>query len=150
MIRKLLATSIIALSVSATASAAEWVHVADVDASTILLDHSSIAAAGKFQSVQVLRNYDRLINLGSDPDTKELWYPHRSVQLSYLADCGAKKVALDAWQMHSGNFGNGDVVWADRFAGAPAFVVPSSSEESAALDNACAKTAALSLVSFAN
>lgn len=149
MIRKILAVSIVALTASTSVPAADWLHVAAVESGTISLDRSSIVETGNFQSIQVLRDYTRIITLGSDPDTKEAWYPHRSVQLSYLADCGTRTVAMEAWKMYSGNFGNGEIVWADRFTGMPTFAAPGTTEESAALNNACAANKAVSSLSSA-
>ena len=136
MIAKLLAASTLVLSISAVA-ALNWTTVADSQPGTVLIDIASVATAGEFVSVRVLRNYEQLVTLGNDPTTNEMWYPHRSVKLGYLANCESGKVSLESWQMFSGNFGNGETVWADKELGAPAFMVPSSPEESSALSTAC-------------
>ena len=80
----------------------------------------------------------QLITLGNDPTTNETLYPHRSVKLGYLANCESGKVSLESWQMFSGNFGTGETVWTDRELGTPAFMATSGSEESSALQAACA------------
>jgi hypothetical protein len=136
MITKFIAASSLVLSMSAVA-ASEWITVADSRERTVLLDLASVAKAGELVSVRVLRNYERLITLGNDPITNEMLYPHRSVKLGYLANCESGKVSLESWQMFSGNFGNGATIWADKEHGAPAFMAPSSSEESSALAAAC-------------
>lgn len=137
MITKLIATSTLVLSMSAVA-APEWINVADSGDGTVLLDLASVAQAGELVSIQVLRNYQQLITLGNDPTTNEVLYPHRSVKLGYLANCESSKVSLASWQMFSGNFGNGETVWTDKELDAPAFMPPSSPEESSALNAACA------------
>lgn len=147
MIRKLVIACSILLSASASA-APNWIQAASTDAGTILLDRSSVARVGEFQSIHVLRSHDRLINLGLDPITQEAWYPHRSVNLRYLVDCGSGKVGFDAWQMYSGHLGDGEIVWADHVVGAPSFATPESDEESSALEMACSKPAAKSLASL--
>jgi len=52
-------------------------------------------------------------------------------------------LALNAWQMYTGNFADGTVVWADRHHGLLAYAAPSVAEEQAALAAVCGtKTAA--------
>lgn len=136
MISKLLACSTLVLSMSVFA-APDWTKVANVSMGTVFLDRGSVASAGEFVSVRILRNYDQLVTLGNDPVTNEPWYPHRSVNLGYLANCETGKVALKSWHMYSGNFGRGETVWADRQLGSPTFMVPSSNEESSALIATC-------------
>jgi hypothetical protein len=136
MIAKLLAYSTLVLSMSVIA-APDWPKVATVNMGTVFLDRASVTSAGEFVSVRILRNYDQLVTLGNDPVTNEVWYPHRSVNLGYLANCETGKVALKSWQMYSGNFGSGETVWADRHQGSPTFMIPSSNEESSALIATC-------------
>ncbi len=136
MISKLLACSTLVLSMSVFA-APDWTKVANVNMGTVFLDRASVTSAGKYLSVRILRNYDHLVTLGNDPVTNEIWYPHRSVNLGYLANCETGKVALESWQMYSGNFGAGETVWADRELGSPSFLIPSSNEESSALIATC-------------
>jgi hypothetical protein len=136
MITKLIAASTLVFSMSAIA-APEWITVADRGDGTVLLDLASVAKAGELVNIQVLRNYKQLITLGNDPTTNEMLYPHRSVKLGYLANCESGKVSLASWQMFSGNFGNGETVWTDKELDAPAFMAPSSPEESSALNAAC-------------
>lgn len=136
MITKLIAASTLICSMSAVASP-ESVTVADSGQATVLLDLTSMAKTGELVSIQVLRNYDRLITLGSDPATNEMIYPHRSVKLGYLANCESGKVSLESWQIFSGNFGTGESVWIDKELGTPAFMATSGPEESSALQAAC-------------
>lgn len=141
MFSKLIVGSTLLVSMTAFA-APDWSKVSDFDSGVAYLDRASVATKGGDMSVRVLRNYEQLVTLGSDPETKEAWYPHRSVKLNYVANCDSGKVALEGWQMFSGNFGDGDTVWADRQFGVPTFVTPSSSEESSVLSAACATRAA--------
>ena len=147
MIRKLVIACSILFSASVSA-APNWIQVASTDAGRILLDRSSVARVGEFQSIRVLRSHNHLSNLGLDPITQEAWYPHRSVNLRYLADCCSGEVGFDAWQMYSGNLGDGEIVWADHVVGAPSFATPTSDEESSALEMACSKPAAKSLANL--
>lgn len=137
MITKLIAASTLVFSMSAVAAPA-WITVVDSGDGNVLLDLTSVAKAGELVSIQVLRNYEQLITLGNDPTTNEVLYPHRSVKLGYLANCESGKVSLASWQMFSGNFGDGQTVWTGKELDAPAFMAPSSPEESSALNTACA------------
>ena len=136
MMTKFIAASSLVLSM-ATVAAPEWVTLADSGEGKVLPDLASVTKAGALVSVRVLRNYEQLITLGNDPTTNEMRYPHRSVKLGYLANCESGEVSLESWQMFRSNFGNGEAVWADKEHGAPAFIAPSSSEESSALTAAC-------------
>ena len=136
MITKLIAASTLVFSMSAVA-APEWVTIADSGQGAVLLDMASVTKAGDLVNVRVLRNYEQLITLGNDPTTNEMLYPHRSVKLGYLANCESGQLSLASWQMFGGNFGNGETIWADKEQGAPAFMAPSSLEESSALNAAC-------------
>jgi hypothetical protein len=136
MITKFIAASTLVFSMS-TVAAPEWVTIADGGQGAVLLDMASVTKAGDLVNVRVLRNYEQLITLGNDPTTNEMLYPHRSVKLGYLANCESGQLSLASWQMFSGNFGNGETVWADKEQGAPAFMAPSSLEESSALNAAC-------------
>lgn len=136
MIAKFIAASSLVLSMAAVAER-EWVTLADSGEGTVFSDLASVTKACELLSVRVLRNYEQLITLGNDPTTNEMRYPHRSVKLGYLANCESGEVSLESWQMFRSNFGNSEAVWADKEHGAPAFIAPSSSEESSALTAAC-------------
>ncbi len=136
MIAKLIVASTLALSVSAFA-APEWVKLADSSDSTSYINVASVSSRGEFVNLQLLRNYEQLVTLGNDPTTNEVFYPHRSVKLGFLANCESGKLSLSSWQMFSGNFGSGETVWTDKEQGAPAFMAPSTAEESSALNAAC-------------
>ena len=136
MIAKFIAVTTLAMSMTAFA-APEWIKLADSSDSTAYLDVTSFSNRGDFVHLQLLRNYEQLITLGNDPTTNAVLHPHRSVKLGYLANCESGKVSLSSWQMFSGNFGSGETVWADKEQGAPAFIAPSTDEESVALSAAC-------------
>lgn len=136
MIAKFIAAATLATSMSAFA-APEWVKLADSTDSTSYLKVASVSSHGDLMNLQLLRNYEQLITLGNDPTTNEAFYPHRSVKLGYLANCESGKLSLSSWQMFSGNFGSGETVWTDQEQGAPAFMAPSTVEESSALSAAC-------------
>ena len=136
MIAKLILATTLAVSIPAFA-APEWVKLAYSSDSTSYLDVASFSNRGDFVHLQLLRNYEQLITLGNDPTTNAVLHPHRSVKLGYLANCESGKVSLSSWQMFSGNFGRGETVWADREQGAPAFIAPSTDQESSALSAAC-------------
>jgi len=128
---------------TAHADAPRWNLVADAGDSAAYIDQGSVAALGDAKTVWLLRNYPQTIDLGSDPITGNSWYPHRSVKVQYAVDCSMGLLALNAWQMYTGNFADGTVVWADRHHGLLAYAAPSVAEEQAALAAVCGtKTAA--------
>ncbi len=142
MFRHILAASALTLAATAQSAASEWMLVADAQQSAVYIDRLSVTSNANTKAVWVLRNYAETISLGKDPETGTPWYPHRSVKVLYAVDCKAGRVALGAWQMYSGNFANGEIVWADKHHGLPAFAAPAAAEETAAIDAACgAKTA---------
>jgi len=142
MLRTVVTAAAMAIATTAQAQAPQWTLVAEAGASGAYIDRSSVTDLSDKKTVWVLRNYAETINLGLDPVTGAPWYPHRSVKVMYSVDCSAGQVALSAWQMHSGNFANGEVVWADKHYGLPAYSAPVAAEESAAVVAACgAKTA---------
>jgi hypothetical protein len=135
--------AVAAISGTAHADAPRWNLVADAGPTSAYIDQSSVSALGDAKSVWVLRNYQRVIDLGIDPVTGTPWYPHRSVKVQYAVDCGTGLLALSAWQMHSGNFADGAVVWADRHHGLLAYAAPSLAEEAAAFAAVCSTKTAL-------
>ena len=142
MLRTLVTAAALAVVTTAHAAAPQWKLVADANASAAYIDRSSVTDSAGARSVWVLRNYAETLTLGLDPVTGAPWYPHRSVKVLYAVDCNAGRVALSAWEMYSGNFANGEVVWADKHYGLPAYAAPAAAEENAAIVAACsAKTA---------
>lgn len=128
---------------TASADTPRWNLVANADDAAAYIDQNSVAAFGGAQSVWVLRNYPQTIELGNDPVTGNPWYPHRSVKIQYAVDCAQNRLALNAWQMHSGNFGDGAVVWADQNHGPLAYATAWGEEQAAALAAACGTKTAL-------
>lgn len=135
--RTLLALTAFAVAASVHA-APKWVELPHSLADTSFLNHSSIDIEGQYVDVDILRNYDETIDLGTDPISGELMYVHRSVEITYAVDCDSRKVALTAWKLFDGNFGSGEVVWADSNWGNPAFTNASDDETRAAMISACA------------
>ena len=128
---------------TANADTPRWNLVADAGGALAFIDQNSVAALGGAQSVWLLRNYPQTIELGNDPVTGTPWYPHRSVRIQYAVDCALNRLALNAWQMHSENFGVGAVVWADRNHGLLAYAAAWSEEEKAAIAEVCVTKTAL-------
>ena len=87
--------------------------------------------------VDVLRNFNQTITLGNDPVTGAPMYAHRSVKLTYKVDCGKGAVAMSAWKMFDGSFGNGEVVWADKNWGKPVFTAANDDETREVLRSSC-------------
>jgi Surface-adhesin protein E len=142
MLRTVITAAALALAATAQADAPQWTLVTETGASVAYIDRSSVTEFSGKKTIWVLRNYAESINLGLDPVTDAPWYPNRSVKVMYSVDCSAGQVALTAWQMYSGNFADGGVVWADKHYGLPAYSAPAAAEESAAVVAACgAKTA---------
>ena len=131
--------AVIAFALTASVHAApQWVELPHSLADGSFLDHGSINTEGQYVDVEILRNYDETIDLGSDPISGKPMYIHRSVELTYAIDCESRKVALTGWKMFDGNFGNGEVVWADSNWGKPAFSNASDDETRAVMISACA------------
>jgi hypothetical protein len=142
--KKLFAAVVVATAaLSAQAAAPQWNTVAVTDSSSVYVNASSVGEAGDLRSVWTLRNHRDSISLGNDPVTGTPWYPHRSAKVEYTVNCAAGQVAMTAWKLYSGNFGDGDTVWADRVYGELAFSKPALAEEQAALNAACSSQTAL-------
>ena len=135
--RTILASAAFAFTLSANA-APKWVELPHSMADLSFLDHSSINLQGSYVDVEVLRNYDETVVLGNDPVSGAEMYSHRSVKLAYRVDCDSRKVALSGWKMYAGNFGAGEVVWADTNWGEPVFVAATDAESRSVLISACA------------
>ena len=140
--RSILASS--ALLISFTASAApQWAMLEGDIGDHTFLDNTSIAKAGTFVQVDVLRNYNETITLGNDPVTGGEMYPHRSVKLKYQVDCGTGTNAMTGSKLFEGNFGNGEVVWADRMWGKQSFSAAGDDETRAVVRSTCGTKTAL-------
>ena len=133
------AVASLALATSLTANAApKWVELSHSMADMSFLDHSSAVVHGKYVDVNVLRNFDDTIVLGSDPVTGQDMYSHRSVQLSYRVDCDSRELSLTGWEMYEGNLGTGNIVWANTKWGNPAYHSAVDDETRDVLISACA------------
>jgi hypothetical protein len=135
--RTVLASLALAASLSANA-APKWVELPYSMADASFLDHSSAVVQGQYVDVNVLRNFDDTVVLGSDPDSGAEMYSHRSVKLHYRVDCDSRKLSLSGWEMFEGNFGDGNVVWATTTWGEPAYLAAADDETRAVLSSACA------------
>ena len=135
--RTMLAALTFAVSTSVLA-APKWVELPYSTADASFIDHSSIVPEGKYVDINVLRNFDETIVLGNDPVTGAPMYSHRSVKLAYVVDCEVREVALTNWKMFDGNFGSGEVVWADTNWGELDFTPAHDEESRSVLISACA------------
>lgn len=140
--RAILASALLAASISATAAAPEWTVLDGNNADYTFFDSASFVKRGQFVEVDVLRNFNEVITLGNDPDTGEAMYPHRSVKLTYKVDCDKGATAMRDWKMFGGSFGNGEVVWADKSWGKPAFNSANDDETRAVVRSTCATNTA--------
>lgn len=120
------------------AAAPEWHAIAQSGTVSAYIDQQSLKFDGPQVHVSVLRNYGQSVVLGHDAATGSPWYPHRSVKLTYTVNCATSQVAMREWQMFDGNFGNGDVVWAERRHGVLNFNAASDMESRAVQRMACA------------
>jgi hypothetical protein len=135
--RAIFASAVLAASISATAAAPEWTVLAGNNADYTFFDNASFEQRGEFVEVDVLRNFNETITLGNDPDTGATMYAHRSVKLTYKVDCDKGAVAMSAWKMFDGSFGNGEVVWADQSWGKLAFTSANDDETRAVVSSTC-------------
>ncbi len=145
MFRKVLplaALAAISLGSAIASPGPEWIRVPDNDEGATFVDFESVTKAGSAVAVRVLRTYDTEMALGTDPGNGEEMYPHRSVKVRYLVECKTGRVALDSWEMFTGNLGDGKVVWADQTRGERWFYKAGTPEEKYALAVACARAAA--------
>ncbi len=142
MIKRTVIASIASAIAFSAHAAPKWVELPYSTADASFLNHSSIEVRGDFVEVDILRNFDETIILGNDPVSGAEMYAHRSVEVNYRVDCGARKVALTGWRMYDGNFGNGDVVWADINWGDPKFTAAADDESRAVVISACASAMA--------
>ncbi len=129
---------------TSTHAGPEWVELPHSVGDASFLDHSSLNIQGEYVEVEVLRNYKETIVLGNDPASGAPMYAHRSVKIDYAVDCVFHKLALKGWRMFDGNFGNGEVVWADTNWGKLAFFRASDEESRAVMVSACATELAAS------
>ena len=136
-----LALTALAVSISANA-APQWTSLAGNNADETFLDSASRDKQGHLADVDVLRNFDETITLGNDPVTGAPMYAHRSVKLTYKVDCSKGVIALSAWKMYDGSFGNGEVVWADKNWGKPVFTTANDDETRGVLRSTCATSTA--------
>jgi len=58
----------------------------------------------------VLRDFSEMITPGTDAETGDPIYPHRSIRLTYKVDCAANRLAMSEWQMFDGNLAQGQVI----------------------------------------
>ncbi len=142
MIKQLAITALLSVTAMSANAAPQWVELPHSLADASFLDRQSIDTRGEMVNVSVLRNFDQTIVLGNDPVSGEAMYPHRSVNINYLVDCSSGKLALAGWKMFNGNYGNGEVVWADRNWGEPVFVAAADAESRAVMNAACATAVA--------
>ena len=133
----------ILVSTVVTAAPANWSFANRDSQGTSFVDVNSLSFANGAKSIQFLRNYDKSINLGVDPVTSIEWYPHQSVAITYEVDCTNNKFAMRSWKLYSGVDATGEVVWADKDHGYPAYTNATTDEEIAVLGAACGETVAL-------
>ena len=146
MIKRSLLALAASLAITGTAVAGpNWLPIVIADNGSSYLDWNFGSAVGDQMTVRLMRNYTDAVDLGADATTQEPLYAHRSVKVTYRVDCAKGTIAMDGWQMYSGNYGDGELVWADRQAGTAAFLSPGSAEEKFAVVNACAARSVLSM-----
>jgi hypothetical protein len=141
MIRHLL-SGIVLLAATSAYAAPEWVRLASADDMVTYVDRGSVERSGDATAVRVLRSYSERVVLGNDPISRAEVYPHRSVKIRYMVQCNSGRIALDSWEMYSGNLGDGQVVWADQMPGERVYSRASTEEERFALAVSCAARAA--------
>lgn len=135
---KLAALALALLSTTAAASS-DWIQIPNSGDGRAYLDRASFVESVGSTEVTVLRSYDALITLGDDAQTGGSLYPHRSAKVRYTVDCAARKVAMNGWELYSGNLGDGKIVWADRNSGPALLASPTSTEERLAVVSVCSQ-----------
>ena len=146
MIKRSLLALAASLAITGTAAAGpNWLPIVIADAGSSYIDWNFGSAVGDQMTVRLMRSYTDSVDLGVDATTQEPLYTHRSVKVTYRVDCAKGTIAMDSWQMYSGNYGDGELVWADRQASTAAFVSPESVEEKFAVTNACNNSSVVSM-----
>lgn len=136
IIRSIFASVALVTSISATA-APEWKALPGSNADHTFLDSNSFLKQDGMTDVAVLRNFNKSITLGNDPETGAEMYSHRSVKLTYRVDCAKDAIAVSEWKMFEGNLGHGEVVWADQSWGKLAYTAANDDETRFVLRSAC-------------
>lgn len=136
--------AVLCLVLSSAASAnTDWISIPVTGSDRAFLDRASFVERDSTTEVTVLRSYEELVTLGEDAQTGAALYPHRSAKVRYVVDCAARKVGMEAWELYSGNLGDGKIVWADRENGTNALVAPHSAEEWIAYSSVCSQDSAV-------
>lgn len=136
MLRSALAFSALTIS-SVVHAVPNWVALTDSMADASFIDRAASTSQQRYVDVEVLRNFDQTVVLGNDPASGDALYPHQSVQLRYRVDCGASKLAMTGWKMFDRKFAEGNVIWAIRNQGEPAFLDAVDDESRAVLRTTC-------------
>ena len=123
------------ISLNVKASDTKWELAANVDNWDSYFSNSMISENN--DSIWILRNYQNEIHLGIDPVTGKVWYPHRSVKVTFDVECDTGRIGLRAWKLFSGSKGTGEVVWADTDHGYPAKYVAQTTDEKLAVEKVC-------------
>lgn len=132
----IVAVSLLAVFGSATADESYWVSLSP----NVSMNRASIANAGESDmSVWIQRNYEQQITLGTDPQSGQELYRHRSVQIQYVVNCRQNKLNIVSWKLFSGNDSQGAVVLADQAHAVDAAYrySPMSAEEKSVAANLC-------------
>lgn len=140
--KKLVAIAALVVSSSALANS-DWISIPSETANRAFLDRASFIEGADKSGITLLRSYEEKVTLGDDAQTGAELFPHRSAKIRYAVECSTKKVAMESWELYSGNLGDGKVVWADRETGILALSTPNSTEEWIAFNAVCSQDAAL-------
>ena len=140
--KKIIAIAALAFSSAAMADS-DWISIPSEISSRAFLDRASFIEGANKTGITLLRSYEEKMTLGDDAQTGAELFPHRSAKIRYAVECSTKKVAIESWELYSGNLGDGKVVWADQVTGILALSKPDSTEEWIAFKAVCSQDAAL-------
>lgn len=100
-----------ALSLTSTATAAQWESVVRNADEALYVDLDSLRMVDGHVEAQALHTYAKSRTLGQD------WYAHRSRVMTYRFDCNGEKLAFTAFDLRSGELGSGETVIAGTTGG---------------------------------
>ena len=124
---------------AAPAVAGEWQTVSADAKETMLLQSDTIQIADGEIQAKVVRDYrSPQLNLFDDQ-----WVAHRSKVLVYSVECGAGKLGILEWSLHSGSHGKGRAAVKGQAAGVVDYVKPANKGDAALLDAVCVKLATI-------
>ena len=120
-----------------TVNAHELIALTNTAEGASYIASDKVAENEKNFTIEIIRDYNKKINLGKDPITGQAIFPHQSVRITYSINCAESTVSLRSWKLFSGRHALGESIWVDRNFGSPHFYSPMTGEELKMMTYAC-------------